>query len=200
MGKPVRNISCFLGYASPALKSRTFCFWGLVADRHLYSLDWSGLGSVWLTQCWSNSYIQSTNITKAMTGHLQVCLKLLPRLLRCLSLNPRGQKVICMLQLCRFTIDYRGIFLLFVLQQRLEYFLCSKELLFYPYSIQSSVKRWWSFFPNKWDSVDTSESQFSTHKDLAIATFLGTYYMWVWPLRNRGSNASISCDFCHLCV
>jgi len=117
-----------------------FCLWGpgkLVADRHLYSLDWSGLGSVWLTQCWSNSYIQSTNITKAMTGHLQVCLKLLPRLLRCLSLNPRGQKVTCMLQLCRFTKDYRGIFLLFILQQRLEYCLCSKELPFYPPSWNS---------------------------------------------------------------
>ena len=121
-----------------------FCLWGpgkLVADRHLYSLDWSGLGSVWLTQCWSNSYIQSTNITKAMTGHLQVCLKLLPRLLRCLSLNPRGQKVMCMLQLCRFTIDCRGIFLLFMHQQRLECCLCSKELLFYPSSWKSILSR-----------------------------------------------------------
>ena len=38
--KLVRNISCFLGYASPALKSRTFCLLSpgrLVADRHLYS-------------------------------------------------------------------------------------------------------------------------------------------------------------------
>ena len=40
-----------VGCGHLALRSRPLCFWGrsrLVMDRHLYSLDWSGLGSVCL--------------------------------------------------------------------------------------------------------------------------------------------------------
>ena len=106
-----------------------------------YGLDWTGLD--YTDQ---NSCIQTANAAKATTAFLQLCLKLLPSLLRHHSSISARSKVTCKIKKQEWTstvvMDDRGNFLLFsTLQQRLECGFCSKQLLFYPSSEQSVLTR-----------------------------------------------------------
>ena len=100
MATAMRAIACHKDSkgASSALCPSEYTVHAALQHGHLYSLEWSGVDSVWSRQCRSSSYIQTTNITRAMKGHLLVCLKVASLALwGIFCWVPGGQRSLCIL-------------------------------------------------------------------------------------------------------